>query len=299
MRPRTGQALLGFLLVLLSPLVAADAFTDRFVVALKREFPNAVVQVAGADALQVSIDGKEPHRSLFLDNIRRQCAAEPATCDASIDRHIRILASVRDGGGDANAARLRLIHRHREYVAHAERFMREAAEKEQRAGKASTRPIEDSLLVSRPWLGDVVQIIVVDYPDRTNPLSRGLLRDLGLAAEDAFRLAVDQTEQEMASIDPMALPGADRVFLVGGSYYASSYFGTRAWHAFAERRGANTAFGCVASSELVAVALQPDAATEQTFQRLCRAINAREPRPVSPEILEWRADSGWRARAAR
>lgn len=285
-----------FLLALcaIAPLVAsADAFTDRFVAALKRAQPDGSVRVINANELEFSAPGGTPHK-LFLDQIRRVCAGDQSGCGAAIDRHIRALLATPSDKVVVEPARLRVINRHRDYVAHVEMTMRDMAAKEERDGKPPKRPAEDSFLVWRPWHGAVVQIIAVDYPDRTAQLTQSDLRELGLTADAAFARALTQTEQEVAAIEPVKLRGSDKVFLVGGSYYASSFFETKAWRDFAARERAQNAQGCLAASGLVAAAMQPDAAASDALRRVCRAIGANEPRPISPEIFEWRAAGGWR-----
>jgi hypothetical protein len=295
---RTWTSTLLALCAILPLAASADAFTDRFVAALKRAQPGGSVRVVDANELEFSQPGSAP-RTLFLDQVRRVCAADQSGCAAAIDRHIRILLTTPGDKLAVEPSRLRVIYRHREYVAHAEKLMRDMAAKEEREGKPPRRPLEDSLLVWRPWQGNVVQIIAVDYPDRTSQLGQGDLRDLGLGAQAAFAQALAQTEQEVAKIEPVKLRGSDKVFLVGGSYYASSLFETRAWRDFAARERADSAQGCLAAAELVAVAVQPDAAALDALRRVCRAIGAREPRPISPEIFEWRAADGWRVVAGQ
>lgn len=277
---------------------SADAFTDKFVAALKRAHPGGTVRVVDADELEFSAPGSTPLK-LFLDQIRRVCAQDGSGCDAAIDRYIRILLTTPRDSVAVELSRLRVIYRHREYVAGTEKMMRDMDAKEEREGKPPKRPLEDSLLVWRPWQGNVVQIIAVDYPDRTSQLGQGDLRQLGLDAQAAFAQALAQTEQEVVALEPVKLRGSDKVFLVGGSYYASSFFETKAWRDFAARERADTARGCLAASELVAVAVQPDAAALDSLRRVCRAIGAREPRPISPEIFEWRAAEGWRVVAGQ
>lgn len=283
----------------IAPLAAsADAFTDQFVAALKRAQPESTVRVVDADELEFSKAGSTPLK-LFLDQIRRVCAEDQSGCEAAIDRYIRILLTTPRDIGAVEPSQLRVIYRHREYVANVEKMMRDMDAKEEREGKTPKRPLADSLLVWRPWQGNVVQIIAVDYPDRTSQLGQGDLRELGLGAQAAFAQALAQTEREVAAIEPVKLRGSDKVFLVGGSYYASSFFETKAWRDFAARERADTARGCLAAAEVVAVAVQPDAAALDAFRRVCRAISAREPRPISPEIFEWRAADGWRVVAGQ
>lgn len=278
-------------------LAHADALSDRVIAEIKRQRPEAAVRVKNLSELVVKVAGTE--RQVFLDNVRRQCTLHLSECDESVRCFVRTLLS-NLSSPDLDPSLLRVIYRNREYIEYivaAERMSggEERTKRRNDRGGSVLAPSDERLPVTRPWLADIVQVVVHDGLDIAYPIQGVHLRALGIDRDAAFSIALAQTDAEAARLAPVPLRVPGRVFAVGGAYYASSFFAASAWRDFATRERVSAAIGCIGAGELVAVALDPEPAQRDQMERLCAAITRNEPRPVSARLLRWNAADGWQA----
>jgi hypothetical protein len=84
-------------------LMSIERVRDKFIEAVKREDPNAKIQIAGPD--EVTVQWKFGERTAFLDNTYNFYKQDPAKLDASIKRLLRMMEAP-EAGQDVGAEKL-------------------------------------------------------------------------------------------------------------------------------------------------------------------------------------------------
>ncbi len=197
---------------------------QRVVAEIQAMHPQLTVEITGPDELTVT-GPDELELALFLDNLRLGCDADPDACDELIDRRVRSLTD--HEGASTDAAQLRPVLKHAEYLVQADRYVAESEDPE--AAAAST-------LLRSPWQGELYVVWVLDRPDSMAMVAQGDLEDLGLTREAMEAKALANLKACCSELLVQPLPEIPGLFqvAVGDSYEAARLLLIEPWGALAE-----------------------------------------------------------------
>lgn len=176
-------------LILLAPLayaqdlVSPSAFRDATIAAVHEHAPEAAIAVYDEFSFAVTMpDGQEMTVSLDFAYSRYQ--ADPSTKDALIDRWSRMAAF----GPEQSAGRDRIIA-----------VLRDRATVD-RYGQAFAEALRPARLVTRPFAGDLVEVLVFDSAESIQFVTNLALEELGVSGDEAWALAPLNLPQRLGAV---------------------------------------------------------------------------------------------------
>jgi len=221
-------------------LLSPSAFRDATTAAVRELAPDAEIAVKDALSFSVTAPGGEEF-TMNLDFAYRRYQADPTQMATLIERWSRIAAF----GPEQAAARDRIIA-----------VLRDRATVEN-YGQAFASAPQPMRLVSRPFAGDLYEVLVFDSAESLQFITNVALEELGVGEDEAWALAPQNLPERLgpvvteevapglvvvgadSSIAPSAL--TDPNFCAAGDNAALLYLiPDREWYIVADpRRGAN------------------------------------------------------------
>jgi hypothetical protein len=266
----------GLVLVFLvcSPPAWSDGLTEQVIQRFRAADPQLEIKEKGPNDLQLRRAGEE--MQVYLDNVRRICGQTPEACseqsDLLVQVSLRMLTT--EGGRAADAARLRVVIRGRDYVDGLNQTL-------------STGPGVPRNLVVRPLSDALVAMLVVDMPEAVSPLMDDELEKMNLGEANAWERAMANSHQALAGI--RLNPLDTHVFGLGGDFFAPAWLLSSHWEAFARDHRVSVAWACVYDAD-EAVFVFDNAAQQEKVQRACSWFLQRARKPVSDRLMVWKKD---------
>ena len=275
--PSTGHKSLWILalgLLVLSPPSWCDVLSEQVIQRFRAVDPQLEINETGSNEIQLKKAGKE--FQVYLDNVRRICGQEPDVCSQQTDQLVQVSLRMlsTDGGRAAEALRLRVVIRSKDYV--------EGLTQTLSKGPGATRG-----LVVRPLSGDLRAMLVVDMPEAVSPLMDDELGKMNLSVASAWELATNNTHQVLVGIKLNQLD--THVFGLGGDFFAPAWLLSSHWEAFARDNRINVAWACVYDAD-EAVFVFDNPMQQEKVQRACVRFAQRARKPVSDQVMVWRKD---------
>lgn len=275
--PSTGHKSLWILalgLLVLSPPSWCDVLSEQVIQRFRAVDPQLEINETGSNEIQLKKAGKE--FQVYLDNVRRICGQEPDLCSQQTDQLVQVSLRMlsTDGGRAAEALRLRVVIRSKDYV--------EGLTQTLSKGPGATRG-----LVVRPLSGDLRAMLVVDMPEAVSPLMDDELGKMNLSVASAWELATNNTHQVLVGIKLNQLD--THVFGLGGDFFAPAWLLSSHWEAFARDNRINVAWACVYDAD-EAVFVFDNPMQQEKVQRACVRFAQRARKPVSDQVMVWRKD---------
>lgn len=271
-RGRVCSLALAFLVC--SPPAWCDGLTEQVIQRLRAADPQLEIKEAGLNEIQLKKAGKE--FQVYLDNVRRVCGQTPDACDQQTDllvqMSLRMLST--EGGRTAEASRLRVVIRGKDYV--------EGLTQTLSKGREAPRG-----LVIRPLSGDLVAMLVVDMPESVSPLMDDELAKMNLGEASAWDRATNNSHQALAGLQLNQLD--THVFGLGGDFFAPAWLLSSHWETFARDNRIHVAWACVYDAD-EAIFVFDNPAQQEKVQRACSRFVQRARKPVSDRLMVWRKD---------
>jgi hypothetical protein len=235
----------------------ARAFTAGFVERANAQDP--ALGIAAAGDLAVQLPGGPP---VDLTNLWGECRDRPTACDESMARWIRVIAQS-DTEAPFDPAQLRV-----------------ALLDGDAAGSMG--------LVTRPWVGPVVQVLLLDLPDTLEMPRRDELAGFGIPEDALWERALANTDAATSHTVAGAPLGPGSLVTVGSF---SNEGGARLlfpddWAVYPTMTG-RPLYVAAPARDVVVWVDDMSGREGDAFRWLAQAMYAGEPHPISPAIFRW------------
>jgi hypothetical protein len=162
----------------LGQTLSEPQFRDRMEEALKAKSPDAKISATGP--LQLNMDGG----AINLDTGYAEYLRDKSQLASIIDKWVTIRVTAMDDLPEDVAERVVYVVRHSDY----------ATPKPLPSGGQSPE------MISRPLAGDMIAVLMVDYPTMLSGVTPDVLTKAGLKEEDAWRLAAGNLKKRLGPI---------------------------------------------------------------------------------------------------
>lgn len=244
------------------------AFTEHVAEQLRRDLRGTQVTVKGPLTLTVG-----PLQA-NLDRIFTFCSANATGCPREISTYVKGVAQTyRDRLAPPSKAQVRIIVRTRAYV----------------EGAVSNK-IE---LQARDLAGELVMLPASDMPRTIKPLVVRDNEELGLSAEEVFKLGVANLRKHLKPLMQIASvvqPGQIG-HLTGDVYHSSRLVIHDSWAPLVRAQGGKLIVAVPATDTLLYIADDNPPAID-ALRTLARAVSQRVPNPLSIDLFRW-TPGGW------
>ena len=261
---------------LATPALAREneaVFTRQMAERFRAALPGRTVEITAP--LELRINSEPDPSNIYVGRIFDYCGhATAEECEASMAHFVQGHADGIETLGDPiTRDQLRVVVRPSEYC-------------DEINGASGPNP---EGLIMRPYLPGLCMLVMADFPNRRHGINPEHLGEIGLAADEAWRVAERQTLANLPR--PDALEGLEQDIVVVTDDYASSLLlHSEGWLAARGRYG-DMLVAIPASDEMIV----GRAATIDDLESL-RAVVQREfetaERPVSPTIYRF-GPTGW------
>ena len=230
--------------------------------------PEATVTITGVRTLTIARDGADIGE-VSLDNLAAECASAPDLCEAARQHFAEAMADAIAAVGTETAVapeQVRAVVHERDWI--------------DTAGREH--------VVSRPFLGDLEIVYVVDQPASIGTLAPESRAALALDDEALHALALRNMEVALAAFPIVPLDGSPGVSVLrtGDSYEAARAILHPRWAAVA-----GTVRGELLVSlpcrDAVLIAGSADPAHVAELRARTAAMHASEHHPISATVLRW------------
>ncbi len=253
-------------------LAPPEGVTQRFVERVRSISPGATIE--RQDERHLRIDGRE----LDLANMGGECRRVPAECDAVIDRWARVAAGPED---DAPATRAQV---------RAVLFPSDSIDQQRARARAAGQP---DPFTTRPFLGPLVEALVIDHPDTIAYLGQATRAELGDPTDDELHaLALENMRAAFATAlpsEPFGPAPNVRIVSIGDSYENSRVLLHERW-ADVARSVSGDLLVAVPARDVVIYTGSASEGDVATLRWLALLAVTREPHPLAPTILRWTPD---------
>ncbi len=194
-------------------LMSPSEFRDAAIAMIRAADPRAEVEIR--DELGVNVrrphDTELPEFFVNFDNAYREYQNDPAALADILQRWARFAT----GPPERNQMAERIVSVVRT------RAMVEGYERELAARKSSDLP--PSLLIWRPFAGDLVEVLVFDGAETIQYANEDTLTEIGVTPERAWELAPINLPSRLGELEVGGVADADRLaFVTGGNGLAPS-----------------------------------------------------------------------------
>ena len=271
-------------LIAISGACHADALTDGAIRAFKAAEPTLEITAKDANELQLKrADGKGG--TVYLDNLRKTCGADPAGCDAASAAFAKRLLESFSHEMSATKFTLDKLYpalRKAGYAAQAARMVKEP-------GKG---------LVMQPFGPDVELLFVIDSPNSLGYVTLDEQKKAGLA-DDALLAAASGNAAHLPALKPIPVPRRDGLFalMFTDSLGNARMFDAALWTRIEAEAGGPVAVAAPTRDWILYTRLD-DTAHVDALRVLARNIASREAYGVSGELFR-RDGAGWKTLDAR
>lgn len=239
----------------------------HFAARARRAMPDAEVQVVGDDLVRVD------DHELAMDALRAICDRDPDSCDRRMDDWIEALAEARQAEHTpARAEQLRPVLKHADFVAGMRAHAPELAD------------------LTRPFVGDVHVVLVVDFPRVTRGLDPADLQALGMSAAEAHERAIANLREHHGDLPVESMPNGLRAMGPSDGYAAARLLLHERWAEVAESvEGALVVAPC--NRDLVILGADTPEQLEALREASVRAYRYVD-HPVTRALWRWTPE-GW------
>lgn len=251
-------------------------FTEAITEQLRTALPDEHVVVVGPQRLTVGNTGMVAN----LARLWEYCQANATRCDAESARYVAgVTQTFKDMNKPPERAQVRLVLRS---VHTAQAYA------------AQSRGTGLSLQV-RPFVGDMVDAVVIDSPRTVRWASSHDLESLQIDAAAMLELARANTHAQMQPLMSVATPApAGKVGAIDGgdAYTASRLLFPQDWAPLAKAQGGVLIVAAPRPTTLLYIGAD-DEASVAGLRAFARQRLERAPDPVSATLLRWTPD-GWK-----
>ena len=246
------------------------AFTEHVAEQLRREVRGAQITVKGPLTLTIG------ELQANLDRIFAFCGVNAAGCQHEISTYVKGVAQAySDRHAPLSKESVRIIVRTRAYV----------------AGAVSNKV----MLQPRDLAGGLVMLPAIDMPQTIKPLVLKDNEELGLSADEVFKLGLANLRKHLKPLMQVARavqPG--QIGNIAGDVYHSSRLVLHdSWAPLAQAQGGKLIVAAPATDTVLYIADDSPLAID-ALRALAGNVSGRRPNPLSIELLHW-IPSGWEA----
>lgn len=144
------------------------------------------------------------------------------------------------------------------------------------------------LLVARPFVDGVHEVVVLDFPDRIQPLPRNQLDGFGLTEQQAFTQAVAGSLEEPVQSDSMDALGTTVVHIGGEHTYTGAQLHDLGRHLGDAPHGALVLFPSPPVVMAHELGESDPVAAMRTLQQLGARFYADADKPITESVYWWR-----------
>jgi len=244
-----------------------ERLSCHFAARARRAMPDADVSVVGIDL--VNVDGHE----VAMDPLRAICDRDPDSCDRRMDDWIAALAEAREAENTpARPEQLRPVLKHVDFVA---------------AMRRDTPALAD---LTRPFVGDVYVLLVVDFPRLTRGLDPGDLEALGMSVDQAHAQAIANLREHHGDLPVEAMPNGLQALGPSDGYAAARLLLHERWAGVAEsHEGELVVAPC--NRDLVILGAKTPELVEALREASIRAYRYVD-HPITKALWRWTPE-GW------
>lgn len=249
------------------------------------KLPAATVNVRDSSTLEVKLG--EQAATISLDNLAMICQRSPDQCDEMIDRYVQNLASLGEAEKPVAPDELRVVLRSRQTVEDNKRAILE---------KSPPDKVADNQLVTFPFVGDMMLVLVRDMPEGIGLMNHGALAKMPLDEAKARAIGTANLEKALGSLptEPAA-PGVFRV-RANDSYEAARILVPKLWDGLAKQVSGELLV-VAPTRDIVYAAGSQDAAAVTAMRALAKKDFEAGPYSLSTAVLR-RTDAGFVLAAA-
>jgi len=250
---------------------ASDEFTERVLGVFTRAAPTLQAQTKGIR--QIEIQSQSGRLEIYLDNLEAACRSAPERCEAEIKSFVHRIAEHSAAAKDVGLFRAEKVY----VVLRGEGFA-------SRAG-AEFRNEPKKQLVSRPFVGGIERIYVLDTPKAFRFVNFEDIEEAGLSPERLDQIAVSNAFS-LKPVQYAPIRGEPDIYLLaaGDGLGTSRIFEASLWNRIEKELGGPVAVAAPTRDWIVFVKRDNAAAVEK-LKALAGRIVRGEPYPVSPVVF--------------
>jgi hypothetical protein len=247
---------------------------DRVEAGLQKLHPGATVKRIDASNLQVTTDAGT--HSLNLDNLTRQCTSRPDRCDEAIGVTLRNSQTLFQALGAVRREQVRACLKGPAWLEPVRR----------RLAAQDARPADYPL--TRPWLGDISIVYMVDLPESVTVLRGEQREQLKLDDQATDALARENLEAALPQPTLAEIGGYEGIFAIyeGDDYCTSQLLFPQRFAPLAKRLGGRLVIAAPVRNALLATG-RSDEKTLAELKKLAEETAAAQPHPLSTALLRW------------
>ena len=254
----------------------ADDLTDAVVNALHARLPAQIITVKGADELEVK-DKDGLSKTVYLDNLRKACGADPSSCDAITADFVRHTAPMMPSAVKAAA-----FVREKIYPVLRRRGL--AAQ----AGQLSSKP--GNALVQRGFVSDAELLFVIDGEDSLQYVTAQDSSVAGLGSDALMALGTGNATR-LPAVQPQPVVAGIFLLTYGDSLGTARMFDMALWDRIESGAGGPVAAVAVTRDWIFYTRLD-DAIRVAQLRRIAALVVDQQAYPVSSIIVK-RRGGGW------
>lgn len=242
--------------------------------------PDSTIVIKDASTLEVKVGDEKV--TVSLDSVATVCKNDPDHCDEMIDRVAQNVVDMGEPEKPAQPQELRAVLKSKAVV-----------EDNRRAIAAQSPPdkLADNQIVTFPFQGDIMLVLVRDMPNGIAMLNHGALGELHMDEEKARVTGLANTEKALTSLPTeSAGPGIFRV-RANDSYEAARILVPRLWDALA-KQVVGDLLVVAPTRDIVFATGSKDAAAVASMNAMAKKAWVEGPYSLSTTVLR-RTDAGF------
>jgi len=242
--------------------------------------PGATVKIDKPLVLTLTVPGFAGEQQLPLERIWNYCQRNAGSCAATVGTYAAdIAATAQAQGQDIDPARVRAVIRDRAFVDSSNKAL----------------SADGAEIVAVPFTGDLVAVLVVEYPTGSTILQKSDLATLKLGPDEAMALArrnLAAVLPPLSSLSKRYLDGPV-MFAIGGPYESSRLLLPEAWAAVAKESGGKL-LATAPGRDIVAYVQGDSKGDAVALKQFVQKTRQSQKYPVTAAILRWTPE-GWEA----
>ncbi len=239
--------------------------------------PGATAKVDQPLILTLVVPGFAGEQQLPLERIWDYCQRNAASCAATIATYAADIAGTAQAQGQGiDPARVRAVIRDRQFVDRSNKALADGAE-----------------IVAAPFIGDLVAVLVVEYPTGSTILQKADLAKLKLGQEDAMTLARRNLATTLPPLSALAKRYLDGpvMYAIGGPYESSRLLLPEAWASVAKESGGKLVV-TAPGRDIVAYVQGDSKGDAAALKQFVQKTKQSQKYPVTAAVLRWTPE-GW------
>lgn len=242
--------------------------------------PGATIRIDKPLVLTLTVPGFAGDQQLPLERIWDYCQRNTGSCAATVGTYAADIAATAQAQGQAiDPARVRAVIRDRAFV--------------DSSNKALSG--DDARIVALPFAGNLVAVLVVEYPTGSTILQTSDLAKLKLGQDEAMALARRNLAAALPPLSSLAKRYLDGpvLYAIGGAYESSRLLLPEAWAAVAKESGGKL-LATAPGRDIVAYVQGDTKGDAAALKQFVQKTRQSQKYPVTAAVLRWTPD-GWRA----